>query len=135
MPVTAEYDSAADALYVLLRDGQRQRTVEIDDATYVDVDADDFPVGIELLCPAMGLNLQAVARRFSMEAQLPEIIAAITGTDAPVSPPTVTGGQILASTTIVTVSIEGTVRAARGVESPGIGQADRFIRAGDPALT
>jgi uncharacterized protein YuzE len=135
MPITAEYDREADALYVRLRDGERQRAVEIDDSTYVDVDGDDRPVGIELLYPALGLNLETVVRRFSLEQQLSEILTAIGRTDAPVSPPTMTGGQLLASTSIVTVSIEGTVGAARCIASPGIGHADPFISAGAPSLT
>jgi|ERR1039458_4464683 uncharacterized protein YuzE len=134
MSITAEYDREADALYVHLRDGERQHAVEIDDSTYVDVDADDQPLGIELLYPAMGLNLQAAARRFSLEQLLPEIISAITDSEAPVSPPTMTGGQRLASTSIVMVAVEGTVAAAREVTSPAIGHPDRFIQVGAPAL-
>jgi uncharacterized protein YuzE len=129
MPISAEYDSEADALYVHLHDGERQRAVEIDDSTYVDVDAAGRPVGIELLYPSLGLNLQEAARRYSLEAQLPGMIAAIVETGAPISPPTMTGGQHLASSAIVTIAVEGTVAASRGVTSPSVGHADRAPQA------
>jgi uncharacterized protein YuzE len=134
MPITASYDREADALYVRLRDGERRRAVEIDETTYVDVDLDDRPLGIEILYPAMGLDVQAIARQFSIEQQLPAIISAIMSTDAPVSPPTMTGGQRLASTSIVMVSVEGTIAAATGGESTGVGQPDRLIHAGAATL-
>jgi uncharacterized protein YuzE len=121
MPLTAEYDPEADALYVRLADGERQRAVEIDDSTYVDVDADGRPIGLELLYPSLGINLLGAARRFALEQQLGEMITAIVETGAPVAPPTMTGGQFLASTTIIRVAVEGTVAAARGVVSPGVG--------------
>ena len=79
MPITAEYDREADALYVRLRDGERHHAVEIDDSTYVDVDADERPIGIEILYPSLGLDLQPTVRRFGLEQQLAEIISAIAG--------------------------------------------------------
>jgi len=51
--VSAEYDPDADALYVRVADGDRARTVEINDVTYVDVDANGRPVGIEVLYPRL----------------------------------------------------------------------------------
>ena len=133
MQVTAEYDREADALYVRLDDGDRQRAIEIDDSTYVDVDAHGRALGLEFLYPSMGLNLQEATVRFSLEAQLPQIVAAIASTTAPVSLPTMTGGQHLASTAIVRVSVEGTVGAARGTPLESVGHADRLIRSGVPA--
>lgn len=132
MPITAVYDRDADALYVRLRDGERRRAVEIDDSTYVDVDADEGAIGIEFLYPSLGLNVQAAARAFGLEPQLAAIITAISGTDAPISPPTMTGGQRLASTSTIMINIEGTVPAARGIVSAGVGHADRFIQVVEP---
>lgn len=125
MAITAEYDAEADALYVRLGDGERQRAIEIDDSTYVDVDDVGRAVGLELLYPSLGLNLQEAARRYSLEEQLPRIIAAIVETGAPISPPTMTGGQHLASSAIVTFAVEGTIAATRGGTSPGVAHADR----------
>lgn len=124
MPITAEYDRLADALYVRLIEGDRERAVEVDDATYVDVDHENRAVGLEFLYPAMGLNLQSVVRQYSLDAQLPEIIAAIAASGAPVSAPTMTGGQHLASSAIVWVAVEGTVGAVRDAASPAVGHAD-----------
>ncbi len=114
MPITAQYDREADALYVRLADGDRVRAIEIDDATYVDVDADDRPIGIELLYPSMGVNLVGVAEQLALEPRLADIIAAITTTDAPVAPLTMTGGQYLASTSMVFTAVEGSVAAGVG---------------------
>jgi len=115
MPITAQYDRDADALYVRLTDGDRVRAIEIDDATYVDVDADDRPVGIELLYPAMGVNLDAIAKRLSLESKIAGIIAAIAATDAPVASLTMTGGQHIASTKIMFSAVEGSIAAGGAV--------------------
>lgn len=135
MPITAEYDREADALYVRLRDGKRHRAVEIDDATYVNVDADERPIGIELLYPSLGLDLQPAVRRFGLEQQLAEIISAIAGSNAPAPPPTMTGGQHLASTAIVMVAIEGSIAVeaqtpGRHEVTSGVARQDRYICAG-----
>jgi uncharacterized protein YuzE len=124
MPITAEYDREADALYVRLFDGDRGRAVEVDDSTYVDVDAANRAVGIEFLYPGMGLNLEGVVRRYALDAQSSEIIAAIGASGAPVSAPTVTGGQHLVSSAIVRIAVEGTVGAAREAGPPSVGHAD-----------
>ncbi len=133
MPITAEYDREADALYVRLRDGERHHAVEIDDSTYVDVDADERPIGIEILYPSLGLDLQPTVRRFGLEQQLAEIISAIAGSNAPAPPPTMTGGQHLASTSIVTVAIEGSIAVEATTPelqevASGVGQQDRYIQ-------
>ncbi len=43
------YDQQADALYIQLRDGKVDDTIEADKYIYVDVDADGVPVGLEIL--------------------------------------------------------------------------------------
>lgn len=127
MPITAEYDKEADALYVRLREGARVRAVEIDDLTIADVASDHRPVGLEFLNASQGLELQEAARRFALEQQLPEIVRAIIDSGAPVEPPTLTGGQLLASTSITTVVIEGTVPAATAPLSDTASKADRRL--------
>jgi uncharacterized protein YuzE len=128
MPITAEYDSDADALYVRLADGVRARTVEIDDSTYIDVDPDDRPIGIELLYPSMGLNLRGAAERLALESQLADIIRAITESGAPVTSLTMTGGQYLASTTMFFAAAEGTVAAAEGTVATAVAGATASLQ-------
>lgn len=123
MPVTARYDQEADALYVRLQAGERKRTVEIDDVTYVDVNDEGRPIGIELLYPSMGVNLEGVARAFGFRAELGPIATAIAETGAPVPVPTYTGGTRLASTTMTTLAVEGTIAADHGDTTSGAAPA------------
>jgi uncharacterized protein YuzE len=44
-----DYDPRADALYISLRDGTPEQTLEVGKHVYVDVDADGVPLGVELL--------------------------------------------------------------------------------------
>ncbi len=111
MPITAEYDRDADALYVRIAEGERARAIEVNDVTYVDVDAENRPLGIELLYPSMGLDVLGLATTLSLEARLGEIIAAITSSDAPVQPLTMTGGQYLGSTSMQHGAVQGTIAA------------------------
>jgi uncharacterized protein YuzE len=84
MPITAEYDRESDALYVRLRTGERLRAVEIDETTYIDVDADGQALGIEVLYPSMGLHLTDAVSRVSLHQQLPQILSAVSASGAPV---------------------------------------------------
>ncbi len=127
MAITAEYDREADALYVRLAEGLRDHAIEIDESTYVDVDVDGHALGLEFLYPSIGIDVHGAARRLSLEEQIPAIVAAITRAGAPISPQTMTGGQHLASTSMVMVAVEGTVPAARETTSPTVGHADRVI--------
>jgi uncharacterized protein YuzE len=126
MPITAEYDQQADALYIRIAAGERRHAVEINDSTYVDVDTDARPLGLEFLYPSMGLNVQEVARRYQIQHLVPEIVRAIKASGAPVPLPTMTGGQLLASTSTVTVFVEGTVPAATSHTSPAVGHGDHY---------
>jgi len=132
MPITAQYDREADALYVRLADTSRHRTIEIDETTYIDIDigVDGRAVGIELLYPSLGLSLEAAAARVQLHHQVPAICRAITEAGIPGVAPTVTGTSYLASTAITTFAVEGTVPAAGGpVGSPGITRGDKVINA------
>lgn len=128
MPITAEYDREADALYVRLRDGERLRAVEVDDTTYIDVDADGRALGIEVLYPSMGVHLTEVVTRFSLQHQLPEILTTISASGAPVPPQTMTTGQHLASTATITIAAEGTLYAGTPLLPTSTSQADHLVR-------
>lgn len=122
MPISADYDREADALYVRLGDGERQHSVEINDTTYVDVDQDGHAIGVELLYPSLGLDFNAIAERFELRSHLPEIIAAIAAAGAPLTE-TLTRGQHLASTVTVITNFEGTVLASGPALPESVSQA------------
>lgn len=44
-----QLDRDVNALYIRLRPGAVSRTIELTDSVYVDVDADDGPLGIEFV--------------------------------------------------------------------------------------
>jgi len=128
MPIAARYDREADALYVTLHEGVRMRTIEIDEATYVDVDRDGRALGIEFLYPAMGVNLEAAAVRFQLHQQLHAIAAVIAQSGAPGPVITMTGATgFLVATSITTVAIEGTIPASQAKPVEGVTHPDRFI--------
>lgn len=127
MPITAQYDPEADALYVRLGDGERARTVEIDDALYVDVDSEGHAVGIEILYPALGIDLEAAASRFQLHGRLPEVVAAIANAHAPGVSPTVTAPDRLVSSSITWYAVEGTVPAGTTAIRSASTRADRVI--------
>ena len=47
-----EYDPGADALYVRLGEGRVERTLELAEGTYADLDAEERPVGLEFVALA-----------------------------------------------------------------------------------
>jgi uncharacterized protein YuzE len=129
MPITAQYDPEADALYLRLADGVRDRTIEVDDVTYIDIDAAGRPLGIELLYPSMGLNLAGALGRLSLETQAPAILAAIEESGAPVPAPTYTGGARIATMMTQMIAVEGTIAATHGVTTPGVAAiGEPFVR-------
>ena len=44
-----DYDPEADAIYIHLRDGEVDHTIESSKYIYVDVDANNVPLGLEIL--------------------------------------------------------------------------------------
>ena len=57
----AEHDPKADAVYVRLRAGATQDHSQlVDDGRVVDYDAQDQPIGIELLGVSRGVNLDGL---------------------------------------------------------------------------
>lgn len=129
MAIHARYDTEADALYVMLREGDRVRAIEIDEVTYVDVDGDGQAIGLEFLYPAMGLNLDAAVRRFELHQHLHAIASAIAQANSPAPVPTMTSATtgMLASTAVTTVVIEGTVPATLYSPVEGMTHPDRVI--------
>ena len=55
-----DYDPDADAMYVHLRDGEIEDTVEAGRYNFVDVDADGVPLGLEILFAGRMMNTDDV---------------------------------------------------------------------------
>lgn len=47
-----EFDSEADALYIRINEGQVERTIELEEGVYADLDAEDRPLGLEFIALA-----------------------------------------------------------------------------------
>lgn len=47
-----EFDSEADALYIRINSGRVERTIELDEGVYADLDAEDRPLGLEFIALA-----------------------------------------------------------------------------------
>lgn len=47
-----EFDSEADALYIRIREGSVERTIELDEGVYADLDAESRPLGLEFIALA-----------------------------------------------------------------------------------
>lgn len=56
-----DYDPQADAIYIRLRTGEVDDTVEASKHIYVDVDADGVPLGVEILFAGRLLNQGDIA--------------------------------------------------------------------------
>jgi uncharacterized protein YuzE len=76
MAPTVRYDPEADAFAVRLGDRPVARTVVVDDAHYVDLDADGNVVKIEVLTPK-NPQIESIAERFGIADQTPAILVAI----------------------------------------------------------
>lgn len=44
-----EFDREADALYIRLHEGRVERTIELEEGVYADLDAEDRPLGLEFI--------------------------------------------------------------------------------------
>ena len=47
-----EFDNEADALYIRINEGRVERTMEIEEGVYADLDAQDRPLGLEFIALA-----------------------------------------------------------------------------------
>jgi uncharacterized protein YuzE len=66
-----EYDSEADAAYIWLReDAERAFGLDLDGSRYVDFDATDRPIGVELLHVSRGVDTTGLPVREPIEALL-----------------------------------------------------------------
>jgi uncharacterized protein YuzE len=74
MLIQTEYDQQADALYIRLREGKVVRTDEIDDMTFVDVDASGDALGIEVLHPARDVPTQAIFQKYRIGGTLRRLL-------------------------------------------------------------
>src|SRR4051794_37531544 len=119
---TATYDSEADALYIRLADGQRDRTVEYDDSHYVDLDAAGNAIGIEILYPRMGMRLEKLAAIYGFSTG--EVRAAI---GVVLSRTASTGAStfLIAPSIVRSVGVEGTVPAQATIQATSVSHARR----------
>ena len=74
MLVQTVYDQHADALYIRLREGDVARTDEIDDLTFVDVDASGDLLGIEVLHPARAVPTQAIFQQYNIQGSIRRLL-------------------------------------------------------------
>lgn len=44
-----EFDREADALYIRLREGRVDKTIELEEGVYADLDAESRPLGLEFI--------------------------------------------------------------------------------------
>jgi uncharacterized protein YuzE len=114
---TAEYDRAADALYIRLAPGDVARTVEIDQYRVLDIDENGRALGLEVLYPASNLQIAPIARAWGFDDQLAAIDEAIEGAlgSAPPARVTVTmawriGSQLPGNQNAVVVHYDGVTR-------------------------
>jgi uncharacterized protein YuzE len=92
MPIRAEYDPEADALYVRLAEGDVTRTIEHDHASAVDFDTEGNILGVEVLSPHRNHHrLSILAARFGFLERLAEAQAAVAA-EVP-APATAVGEQ------------------------------------------
>ena len=67
-----KYDKKADAIYILFGDEQQAYTKELDNERLIDYDANNNPVGVELLCVSMGVITDDLPNRTEVERILDE---------------------------------------------------------------
>src|ERR1039457_1042285 len=82
MPITAEYDANAGAIYVRLTDGTVARTIEAM-GFVIDVDERERPIGLEITGPRNAAQIGGVVERFGLLDRLGEIRQAIASELAP----------------------------------------------------
>jgi uncharacterized protein YuzE len=71
------YDSSADALYIYVhRSAEVARSVLVDDERTVDLDASDKVVGIEILAPSAGFELEDIIQQFDLQELRDDLLQA-----------------------------------------------------------
>ena len=66
------YDTQADALYIRLNDKSFAVTKNLDDQRYVNYAEDGTPIGIEILYPSLGVNVDGLPSEASVGRLLEE---------------------------------------------------------------
>lgn len=89
--VSVKIDTEAGAAYLRLGSGHVTRTVEVDEATYVDLDQFGVVVGIELLDLDTPLPLDELGTRFHINASALDVLMKAIQWSA--APRTVTSGS------------------------------------------
>lgn len=69
----AEHDPEADAIYVMLKDTETARSVQLDDFRIIDYSADGAVAGVELLGVQGGVDLSDVPYRETVEKLIGEL--------------------------------------------------------------
>ncbi len=69
----AQYDKEADAIYVLLADGEVARSAQLDDFRIIDYSADGKVVGVEFLGVGGGVDLADVPYGPTVEKLIGEL--------------------------------------------------------------
>ena len=64
--IELKWDTEADALYIALTTAEWDHTDEVEDGTYVYVDPQDNPIGIEIHHPERAWPLEQVLSRYSV---------------------------------------------------------------------
>jgi uncharacterized protein YuzE len=125
MPVRAEYDKYAGALYIYLNDAEVATTEDREAEAYaVDLAADGTVVGIEMLNLARAPRLGALAEEWGFEDRLEEL------RDAFPTPVTFTSNSISATTSMVMVGMAASAGVAAG---QAVTVASQSLSMGDPS--
>jgi uncharacterized protein YuzE len=65
-----KFDRKADAIYFRFNDEPVAYTKKLDDMRYIDIDANDEPIGIELLCVSDGVITDDLPHKAEVERAL-----------------------------------------------------------------
>jgi uncharacterized protein YuzE len=74
--IELKWDTEADALYIALTTAEWDHTDEVEDGTYVYVDAHDNPIGIEVHHPERAWPLEQVLARYSLSGRTSQELCA-----------------------------------------------------------
>jgi uncharacterized protein YuzE len=69
----AVYDQESDAIYVLLTDGEVERSTQLDDFRIIDHSADGAVIGVEFLGVGGGVDLSDIPHRHKVEKLINEL--------------------------------------------------------------
>lgn len=64
--LSTSFDQDADAMYIKLAEGDIARTIDLNEGTLVDLDADGNVLGVEVIHPVGGWPVEELIERFSL---------------------------------------------------------------------